>query len=150
MEGTRWTGQVLDLSRLRLRACYHVGGGAVHVGVLVRGHAVCDGHALVLISRLIGQGGGFGSDGVGSVGGEGVLVDLHAAHLVGGDGFVADCVASVWECSIAAAFEVDREARIDGLDGVFYSTSLSSSGSGFFGCLFSKCCLYVFGSGIWA
>jgi len=33
---------------------------------------------------------------------------------------------------------------------VEYYASLRSSGRVFFGCLFSKCCLYVFGSGIWA
>lgn len=29
-------------------------------------------------------------------------------------------------------------------------TSFKSAGTSFFGCLFSKCCLQVFGSGIWA
>lgn len=31
----------------------------------------------------------------------------------------------------------------------FYSSSFNSAGKSDFGCLFSKCCLYVFGSGIW-
>ena len=31
---------------------------------------------------------------------------------------------------------------------IYACTSFSSSGSAAFGCLFSKCCLYVFGSGI--
>lgn len=31
----------------------------------------------------------------------------------------------------------------------FYGSSFKSAGISSLGCLFSKCCLYVFGSGIW-
>ena len=74
------------------------------------------------------------------------------AHITDLRTYAEETKMDVFACSICSIlFEWNEWRRVRSQRNTNSSyIAFNSSGSAAFGCLFSKCCLYVLGSGIWA